>query len=74
MAEINAGNQAKWQRLKDACDAFLEDVKNELTFEEYPKWVNGTVVNSAEDEEKLKAANAPTGEEAAPRPANTQKR
>lgn len=75
MAEINADNQAKYQRLKDACDAFLEEVKNELAYVEYPKWVNGQIVKGPEEEAKLKGETVPTpAPEAEARPSETSKK
>lgn len=70
--EMNADNQAKYQRLKDACDAFLDEVQKSLAFVEYPKWVDGTIVRGPEDEARLRAAGEPglqSAPEAEARPA-----
>lgn len=74
--ELNPDNEAKYQRIKDACDHFLEEVRNALSYVEYPKWVNGVIVKGPEEEAKLRAESGqPTpAPEAEPRPAETRTR
>lgn len=74
--ELNTDREARLQRLRDACDAFIEDMRKELAYDEYPKWVDGQIVKGPEDEAKLRAGAEPLQQapEAEARPAGKHTR
>lgn len=73
-ANVTPAGQQQYQKLKEACDTFLREVEQTLSFQEYPKMVDGIKVSNAEEEAKLKGDKLPEGEEADPRTANTKKK
>lgn len=68
VAKASAEEKALAAQFHEHIERLDADLTEAIPFKEYPKWVDGKVVESAEAEAALKAAAAPMTEPSAPAP------